>query len=82
MLGARGEGFKIAMNALNVGRIKLGIAVTGAAKKQLIMPLDTQMKENSLKYPLPLLEPFNTNWQKWPQKPTWQMPVIIEQDKT
>lgn len=33
MLGNRGEGFKIAMNALNVGRIKLGIAVTGASKK-------------------------------------------------
>jgi len=35
MLGARGEGFKIAMNALNVGRIKLGVAVTGAAKKAI-----------------------------------------------
>lgn len=33
MLGERGEGFKIAMNALNVGRIKLGVAVTGASKK-------------------------------------------------
>tara|TARA_A100001015_G_scaffold147527_1_gene163572 strand:+ start:370 stop:2151 length:1782 start_codon:yes stop_codon:yes gene_type:complete len=35
MLGKRGEGFKIAMNALNVGRIKLGIAVTGASKKAI-----------------------------------------------
>ena len=33
MLGMRGEGFKIAMNSLNVGRIKLGVAVIGAAKK-------------------------------------------------
>ena len=33
MLGARGEGFKIAMNALNVGRIKLSVATTGASKK-------------------------------------------------
>ena len=33
MLGKRGEGFKIAMNSLNVGRIKLGVAVIGAAKK-------------------------------------------------
>ena len=33
MLGKRGEGFKIAMNSLNVGRIKLGVAVTGASKK-------------------------------------------------
>tara|TARA_B100000035_G_scaffold83112_2_gene69704 strand:+ start:18238 stop:20040 length:1803 start_codon:yes stop_codon:yes gene_type:complete len=35
MLGKRGEGFKIAMNALNVGRIKLGVAVTGASKKTI-----------------------------------------------
>ena len=35
MLGKRGEGFKIAMNALNVGRIKLGAAVTGASKKAI-----------------------------------------------
>ena len=33
LLGKRGEGFKIAMNSLNVGRIKLGVAVIGAAKK-------------------------------------------------
>jgi len=33
MLGKRGEGFKIDMNSLNVGRIKLGVAVIGAAKK-------------------------------------------------
>ena len=33
MLGKRQEGFKIAMNALNVGRIKLGVAVTGASKR-------------------------------------------------
>ena len=33
MLGNRGEGFKIAMNSLNVGRIKLGVAVIGASKK-------------------------------------------------
>tara|TARA_X000000950_G_scaffold273146_1_gene356629 strand:+ start:920 stop:2722 length:1803 start_codon:yes stop_codon:yes gene_type:complete len=35
ILGKRGEGFKIAMNALNVGRIKLGVAVNGAAKKTI-----------------------------------------------
>jgi len=32
MLGERGDGFKIAMNALNVGRIKLSAATTGASK--------------------------------------------------
>lgn len=33
MLGARGEGFKIAMNALNVGRIKLGVACLDAQRR-------------------------------------------------
>lgn len=32
MLSARGNGFKIAVNILNVGRIKLGAAVLGGAK--------------------------------------------------
>lgn len=32
MLSTRGNGFKIAVNILNIGRIKLGIAVTGGAK--------------------------------------------------
>lgn len=33
LLGERGEGFKIALNILNNGRIKLAAAVLGAAKK-------------------------------------------------
>ncbi|MFN3529941.1 MAG: acyl-CoA dehydrogenase family protein [Bacteroidia bacterium] len=33
MLGERGDGFKIAVNVLNAGRIKLGAAVVGAAFK-------------------------------------------------
>ena len=33
MLGKRGEGFKIALNALNAGRIKLGAATGSAAIK-------------------------------------------------
>ncbi|MEO2099500.1 MAG: acyl-CoA dehydrogenase family protein [Flavobacteriaceae bacterium] len=33
MLGGRGEGFKIAMNALNVGRIKLGVACLDAQRR-------------------------------------------------
>ena len=33
MLGKRGEGFKIAMNALNVGRIKLGVAVIDGQRR-------------------------------------------------
>jgi len=33
MLGERGEGFKIAMNALNVGRVKLGVACLDAQRR-------------------------------------------------
>lgn len=33
MLGARQEGFRIALNILNIGRIKLGAAVLGGAKR-------------------------------------------------
>ncbi len=35
MLSSRGNGFKIAVNILNVGRIKLGIAVIGGSKGAL-----------------------------------------------
>ncbi len=33
MLGKRGEGFRIALNILHIGRIKLGATVIGAAKR-------------------------------------------------
>ncbi len=36
VLGAIGKGHKIAFNVLNVGRVKLGAAVTGAAKVALV----------------------------------------------
>ena len=65
MLGARGEGFKIAMNALNVGRIKLGVAVTGAAKKAINYAVGYANERKQFKVPSLRLEPFNTNWQKW-----------------
>lgn len=35
MLSTRGNGFKIAVNILNIGRIKLGIAVVGGSKGSL-----------------------------------------------
>ena len=41
MLAERGEGFKIAMNALNVGRIKLGVACLEAQRKVI---------DNAVKY--------------------------------
>jgi alkylation response protein AidB-like acyl-CoA dehydrogenase len=36
LLGKRGEGFRIALNILHIGRIKLGATVLGAAKKSII----------------------------------------------
>lgn len=35
MLGKRGEGFRIALNILHMGRIKLGVIVIGAAKRAI-----------------------------------------------
>ncbi len=35
MLGKRGEGFRIALNILHMGRIKLGANVIGSAKKAI-----------------------------------------------
>lgn len=35
LLGKRGEGFRIALNILHMGRIKLGASVLGAAKKAI-----------------------------------------------
>ncbi len=35
LLGSRGEGFRIALNILHIGRIKLGGTVIGAAKKAI-----------------------------------------------
>jgi alkylation response protein AidB-like acyl-CoA dehydrogenase len=52
MLGARGEGFKIAMNALNVGRIKLGVAVTGAAKKAVDYAVKYANERKQFKVPI------------------------------
>lgn len=40
LLGARNGGFKIAMNSLNVGRIKLCAATTAAAEKVLNISID------------------------------------------
>ena len=52
MLGKRGEGFKIAMNALNVGRIKLSVAVTGAAKKVLNYAIHYANERKQFKTPI------------------------------
>ena len=39
ILGGRGNGFRIALNVLNVGRIKLGAAVLGGARRAIEMAL-------------------------------------------
>ena len=52
MLGGRGEGFKIAMNSLNVGRIKLSVAVTGAAKKALNYAIEYANERKQFKTPI------------------------------
>jgi hypothetical protein len=52
MLGERGEGFKIAMNALNVGRIKLGVAVTGASKKVINYAVNYANERKQFKTPI------------------------------
>ncbi len=35
LLGKRGEGFRIALNILHIGRVKLGVNTVGAAKKSI-----------------------------------------------
>ena len=52
MLGARGEGFKIAMNALNVGRIKLSVATTGASKKVINYAVNYANERKQFKTPI------------------------------
>ena len=49
MLGARNEGFKIAMNALNVGRIKLCAATTSAAEKVLNISIEYASERKQFK---------------------------------
>ena len=40
LLGKRGEGFRIALNILNLGRIKLGANVIGSAKKAITLSVN------------------------------------------
>ena len=49
ILGARNEGFKIAMNALNVGRIKLCAATTSAAEKVLNISIEYASERKQFK---------------------------------
>ena len=61
MLGGRGEGFKIAMNSLNVGRIKLSVAVTGAAKKALNYAIEYANERKQFKAPISSFGVYSIN---------------------
>ncbi len=52
MLGGRGNGFKIAMNALNVGRIKLSAAVLDACRR--VTTLSTSYANERIQFGIPI----------------------------
>ena len=69
MLSERGKGFKIAMNSLNVGRIKLAAACIDACRRFTTESITYATNDNNSNVPFLPLGPFNTNWQRWQQKP-------------
>ena len=52
MLGGRGNGFKIAMNALNVGRIKLSAGILDACKR--VIGLSTSYSNERIQFGIPI----------------------------
>ena len=52
LLGGRGNGFKIAMNALNVGRIKLSAAVLDACRR--VISLSTKYANERIQFGVPI----------------------------
>ena len=52
MLGERGGGFKIAMNALNVGRIKLGVACLDAQRRVITAAVNYANERVQFKTPI------------------------------
>ncbi len=48
MLAGRGEGFKIAMNALNVGRVKLAVACLDAQRRTTTLSTEYAKRENTV----------------------------------
>ena len=58
MLAGRGEGFKIAMNALNVGRIKLAAACLDSQRRILTIAVNYAKSASNLKHLLQTLEPL------------------------
>ncbi len=54
MLGGRGNGFKIAMNSLNVGRIKLSAAVLDACRR--VIDTSTKYSNERIQFGIPIAE--------------------------
>ena len=52
LLGGRGNGFKIAMNALNVGRIKLSAAILDACRR--VIGLSTNYSNERIQFGIPI----------------------------
>ena len=61
MLGIRGNGFKIALNALNAGRIKLGAATGAAAIKVLNESIKYAIERKQLENQFLISEQFKKN---------------------
>lgn len=52
MLGKRGEGFRIALNILHIGRIKLGATVIGAAKRAVTLSVNYANERKQFTQPI------------------------------
>lgn len=52
LLGKRGEGFKIALNILNIGRAKLAAAVLGSAKESITLSIQYANSREQFKRPI------------------------------
>lgn len=52
MLGKRGEGFRIALNILHIGRIKLGATVVGAAKRAITLSVNYANERKQFSQPI------------------------------
>jgi len=52
MLGKRGQGFRIALNILHIGRIKLGATVVGAAKRAITHSVNYANERNQFGQPI------------------------------
>ena len=62
MLAGRGEGFKIAMNALNVGRIKLAAACLDSQRRVITSCSEIMLQNaDNLKHLLQILELLKKN---------------------